>query len=101
MDDETPEPEKGLEVPELDGPQEDKFQEDEGILADLPYASELTGLNSQLRVTLPTEQALSLSQRELSEVVDREARAVLLETTMSTRQQARFQCLAHKGAGDW
>ena len=86
-DDETPEPEEGLEVPELAGPQEDVFQGMKLSMADLHYASALTDLNSQLRVAFPAEQALPLSRRELSEVVDGEARATLLENTTSIREQ--------------
>ena len=85
----------------LDGPQEDPLKEDEDLLTKLPIAGAFANLNSQLRVALPVEQALSLSQRELSLVLDREARAALLERTTDTREQARLQCLGREGAGDW
>ena len=37
----------------------------------------------------------------MSLVVDREARAALLERTASTREQTWLQCLTTEGAGDW
>ena len=53
-----PKTEVGLELPKLGCPQQDDmFQGDEASQADLTYASALTDLNSQLRVTLPVEQA--------------------------------------------
>ena len=52
-----PKTEEGLELPELGCPQDDMFQGDEASQANLTYASALTDLNSQLRVTLPVEQA--------------------------------------------
>ena len=61
-----------------------------------PFHSALEDLNSKLQVALPVEQALEMLQRELSEVVDREARAALLETTTSTSELARLRGLGRE-----
>ena len=66
----------------------------------LPFQSALEDLNSKLLVTLPVEQALEMTQREVSKLMDWEARAALLETTTSTRELARLRCLGREGAGD-
>ena len=89
------------ELEELDGSQDNALQEDANLLAQLPIANALANLNSQLRVRLLLEQALSHTQRELSLVVDNEVRAALLGRTVNTRDQAEPQCLAREGAGDW
>ena len=89
------------ELEELDRSQDDILQGDANLLAQLPIANALTNLNSQLRVRLLLEQALSQAQRELSLVVDNEVRAALLGRTVNTRDQAEPQCLAREGAGDW
>ena len=42
-----------------------------------------------------------MTQQELSELADREARLSLLKSTTSPREKARLRCLAREGAGDW
>ena len=69
--------------------------------ADLLFLPAYRDYSSKLQAPLPMEQALTLTQRELSQLVDREAHLALLESAPSQREKARLMCLAREGAGDW
>ena len=57
-------------VPVLACPKQEALQEDTNLLAQLPVKGAVADFNSKLRVTLPLEQACSLTQQELFLLVD-------------------------------
>ena len=65
----------------------------------------LEALNQQLAAnnTLPITQegASTLSQRELSSLLDKAVHANLLDNTTDPVDKARLLCLGREGAGDW
>ena len=91
-----------MEAPELIiAPGGSVMREDVPLPVSLPMEEELTDLNSQLGDQLLQEQVLSMTQRELSSMVDTESHHRLLQSTTSTRELARLHCLERDWAGDW
>ena len=66
-------------MPVLDGPQHNT-----NSLSQLCLDNAVADFNSKLRVNLPLEQALFLTQQEMSLLMN-EVRSALLENTISTR----------------
>ena len=62
--------------------------------AELPYQAAFEDFSAKLSTSLPLGQVLEMTQRELSETVDRAARVSLLESAPTIREKARLRCLA-------
>ena len=69
--------------------------------ANLPMGEALVDINFLLGVQLLPELAYSMTQRELSSLVNSESHDRLLQATTSTRELALLRCLERDGAGDW
>ena len=76
-------------------------REDKGLGANPPLTKALNDLNSKLGGELCQKLAFSMSQRELSALVDAKAHSHLLQATSNTQKLARHKCHESAGAGHW
>ena len=76
-------------------------REDNNLPANLPMGGALVEINSLLGVQLLPELAYSMTQWELSSLVDSDSHDRLLQATTSTRDLARLWCLEREAVGDW
>ena len=77
-------------------------REDKGLGANPPLTKALKDLNSKLGGgELCQKLAFSMSQRELSALVDDKAHSHLLQATSNTQKLARHKCPESAGTGHW
>jgi hypothetical protein len=73
----------------------------EEVQGEVQVETAMQQLNSQLGDHLNYEEVSSMSQQAISALIDTESSARLHQATVDTREQARLNCVARQGAGDW